>query len=308
MLIILYHTADRNLQVQFVQHFQGNIDLPPAAVHHDQVRETCKTAEFLIQIFLSPGFLLIQAVHKTPSQDFFHTGIVIWSLHRFDTEFSVIAAFWLTLLIDDHGTYRLESADIGNIIGLYPLQSRQGQFAGNLFHSTDGSALLTLDTLLVLAEYKLCVPLGQLHQLFLGSFLRNPYVHFPSLSLFQPLSDHFAVLNLLLDHDFFWNKGCSRIELFQEAGNDLGPLVLLGNFQVEMIPSYELAAADKEYLRHCVLSILGNRHNVLVLPMLVCDLLPLPDPLYTLYQIPVLGCILKIHLLGGCQHLFFQFF
>ena len=133
-------------------------------------------------------------------------------------------------------------------------------------------------------------------------------MHFSSRPLFQPLGYDLPVFNFLLDHDFFWDKRSPRIKLFQKTGHDLGTRVLFGNLQIEMVSSYEFAAPDKEYLCHSVLPILGNCHNILVLPVLVRNLLPFTDPFYALDQVSVLGCILEIHFLGCSKHFFFQLF
>ena len=58
VLIILYHTADRYLQIQLAQYLQRNVDLSPAAVHHDQIRKTCETSELLMNSSTEASLIL----------------------------------------------------------------------------------------------------------------------------------------------------------------------------------------------------------------------------------------------------------
>ena len=47
VLVVLYHTADRNRKIHFFKHLKRNVDLAASAVHHDQVRQPLETAVLL---------------------------------------------------------------------------------------------------------------------------------------------------------------------------------------------------------------------------------------------------------------------
>ena len=47
VLVVLYHTADRNRKIHFFKHLKRNVNLAASAVHHDQVRQPLETAVLL---------------------------------------------------------------------------------------------------------------------------------------------------------------------------------------------------------------------------------------------------------------------
>ena len=83
MMIILYHTAHRNRQFQFIQHFQCNIDLPLSTIHQDQIRKLCKAAILRGQIFLPVLHPFLHSMRKPAGQHFPHGSIIVRSRHRF---------------------------------------------------------------------------------------------------------------------------------------------------------------------------------------------------------------------------------
>ena len=176
--VIFYHTADRDVKIQLFQNAKCDIDLT-AAVHHDQIRQFSET----VILF----FLRVTLVCKTSCQDFFHACVVVWPLHGFDTEFAVIASFWFAAFKDCHGSDRLETADIGNIIGFHSYQIWQIQPAGNFFHRPDCASFFSFDTIFVLSQDNLCILRGKLNQFFPGTFFRYFDVHLLPFSLSEPL-------------------------------------------------------------------------------------------------------------------------
>ena len=122
MVVILYHAADRNFQIQPVQDPQGHIHLAPAAVHHDEIRKGAEFSKFFFQSLLFNLLLLVKSMGKTPRQHFLHAGVIVRPLDRLDLKLPVITPFGLASLIDYHGTDGLETADVGNIVGLHPGQ------------------------------------------------------------------------------------------------------------------------------------------------------------------------------------------
>lgn len=65
VVVILYHTANRNIQMQFVKNLQGNVDLSLTTIHHKDVRIDFKTF-----------------IGKSSCQNLAHTGVVIRSVDR----------------------------------------------------------------------------------------------------------------------------------------------------------------------------------------------------------------------------------
>ena len=120
MIIILYHAADRNFQAQFPQNLQSNVYLSTTAIHHQEIRKTGKAAKGRIHSFFLQSPCLLQAMTEPPGQYLPHGSIIIWSFHCLDLEFTVITAFWLSIFVHDHGTNRLHTAGIRNIVSLYP--------------------------------------------------------------------------------------------------------------------------------------------------------------------------------------------
>ncbi len=105
VIIVLHHAADRDIDPQRIQHLKGDVYLPSSAVHHDQVRKTAEASHFITHTLLVEFSSLLQAVGKPPRQHLFHTGIIIRPLNCLYLKFTVITALWLSLLINDHGTY-----------------------------------------------------------------------------------------------------------------------------------------------------------------------------------------------------------
>ena len=139
MVVILYHTTYRNIQMQFIQHFQCYINLSPSTIHKDQIRKNGKAVVFTL------GFM-----GKAPCKHLFHAGIIIWSLHPFDLEFAVIAALRLALFVNYHGANGLKSTDIGNIVSFHPHHIFQAQPFLHFVNSTDRTAFFSFNPLSVL--------------------------------------------------------------------------------------------------------------------------------------------------------------
>ena len=59
----------------------------------------------------------------------------------------------MALFVDDHGSYRLKTVDVGNIKCLHAGKSLHPQKMLDLFHRADGSSLLAFDLLAILGKY-----------------------------------------------------------------------------------------------------------------------------------------------------------
>ena len=120
VIVILDHTADRNVDSQFFQYGQRDIHLSAATVHEDQIRELGKAAVLLIHLLFFQFFALFHTVAEPSRQYFPHAGIVIRTGDAFDLELTVIAAFRFSFFVDHHRSYIFKTVDIGNIIGFHP--------------------------------------------------------------------------------------------------------------------------------------------------------------------------------------------
>ena len=99
--VVLDHAADRDIQIQLLQDPEGDVDLPAAAVHHDQIRQL---HEMVV--------LLLQRMGQSSCQHLPHGGVIIGSGHSPDPEFPVIALLRASVLKNNHGTYRFHAACI----------------------------------------------------------------------------------------------------------------------------------------------------------------------------------------------------
>ena len=104
MVVIFYHTADGNLNLKALKHLQGNVNLSPAAIHHDQIRKSCKASECRIGSFRLQLLRLRKSMGETAGQHFPHGCIIIRALNSFYAELPVIIPLWPAVLINNHGT------------------------------------------------------------------------------------------------------------------------------------------------------------------------------------------------------------
>ena len=131
---------------------------------------------------------------KPPQQHLAHRSVVVRSLNRPDTKFAVIIAFRTSIFVDNHRTDRLKTADIGNIVGFYPLDSRKPDPRSNLIHRPDRPELLALDLLLILGEHHLRILLRQLDQPLFLAHLWHDKAHLLSPARRQEAGDNLRVL------------------------------------------------------------------------------------------------------------------
>ncbi len=173
MVIILHHTADRDIQMQFIKYLQRNIHLTLTTIHHQQIREFRKAAKLCILVLFFQFLLLLHAMQETPCQYFAHTCIIIGSGHGFNLKLTIITAFGLSLFKHNHGTDIRKAADVGNIIGLHTGNIRKRQKCRNLLYCTDRTPFFSPNPLLVLAQNQLRISRRKFHELFLRSNLWN---------------------------------------------------------------------------------------------------------------------------------------
>ena len=292
VIVIFDHTAYRNRKPEFRQYLFCHMHLSLSTIHQDQVRELTETTEFLF-FFV---FLFLNSSPEPPCQHFFHAGVIVRSLYRFDLKLAIIVSFRFSFFINHHGTYRLKSADVGDIIGLYPLQTVQFQKIADFFHSSDCSSLFPFQFLLILGQYHSCIPCCQFHQFLFRSLFRHPDMHFLSPFFTEPLLQHFNLINISLQHQLFRDKRCPCIELFHKIQKDLRWCGICCDPQIEMISSDHFTFPDKKHLCHCIFFIHRHRDHILILSLTSGNLLTLTDLLYTLHQITIFPGLLKTQL------------
>ena len=286
--------------MQAFQNLQRHVDLALSAVHQDQIRKSGKSAQL-------PAFLpLPKPVGKPPCEHLPHASIVVRAFDAFDLELPVIIALRFSPFVNHHGTHGLESVGIGNIKGLHPADPFESQQPSDLLHRPNCAPFLPLEPFLVLAQNKLRVTHRQLHQLFLGSFFRNPERDLRAPPAGKPLLNQLPVLWLLRQHQLSRNKGSPSVILLDEAVQDAADGFLFGNPQIKMVPADEPASPDKEDLYDRILFLRGRRQDIPVLPAGVRDLLLLGHLFHTVHQFPVFNGLFKFQRFRSRVHLPFQ--
>ena len=154
---------------------------------------------------------------KSSGQNLLHTCIIVRTLNPFDLEFAVIAAFRAAFFINDHGTYRLKAADIGDIVGFHADYTFKSQPVFYLMNCADGTSFFSPDLLSVFGKNHAGIFQGKFYQFLLGTFLRDTNMHFLLSSGSKPFFDNIRILDLTLEHDLRRDKRCSCIKLLQEA-------------------------------------------------------------------------------------------
>ena len=155
---------------------------------------------------------------KSSGKYFFHACIIVRSLNPLYFKFAVITALWLSFLIDNHGTYRFKTTDIGNIISLHTPDSRQSKPLFHFMNCSDGSSFFTFDTLSVFIQNHLCILFCQLYQLLFRTFLRYPDIDSLLSSICKPFLYDLGIFDFFLQHDLTWDKRSSGIKLLHKAG------------------------------------------------------------------------------------------
>ena len=173
MVIILHHTADRDIEMQLIKYLQCNIHLTLTTIHHQQIRKFRKAAKLCILILFFQLLLLLHAMQEAPCQHLAHTCIIIRPRHGFNLKLTIITAFGLSFFEHNHGTDIRKTADVGNIVSLHTGYIRKGQERCNLLHCSNRTPFFPTDPLLVLAQNQLRIFRCKLHELFLGANLWN---------------------------------------------------------------------------------------------------------------------------------------
>ena len=235
-----------------------------------------------------------------------HASVVIRTFNSFDLEFPVVIPLGLSSLINNHGSDRLKSIRIRDIICLHAADIRNPDQFFNLPDCSDGPSLFSFQTFSVFTENQGCIVGSQFHQLFLRAFFRHADIDFSSSFYTQPFFQKRGIFNLFLQHQFARNKRRPRIILLDKTIQDLTAGLSLGNPKIEVIPSDQAASPDKKYLNDRILLLYCCCKNISVLSAAVCDFLLLSNLFYASEQFSILYGFLKFQFFRSLLHLLFQ--
>ena len=214
-------------------------------------------------------------------QHLFHGRVIVGSLDGLYFKFPVIVPLRTSVLEDYHGTNGLETADIGDIVGLHPADFFQSQPVSHLVHGADGPEFFSLDLILILVKHKLRVLLRKLHQSLFLAFFRDQEFYRLTAAFREPLCDEIHLRKFFLHPYLSRDKWSSRVELFYKASDDLVIVVCRGRGDTEMFPADHLSIPDKEYLHHSVRVVPRHGDHIPVFHAMARDLLLLGDLLHT---------------------------
>src|SRR5699024_9948083 len=118
-----------------------------------------------------------QTVCKAPCKDFSHASVIVGSFDSLDLKLAVIISLWSSPLIDYHGSHRLKTVCVGDIICLHPGDPVQVKKSCDLFHCSDRPSLFPLQPFFVLCKDQSGILRCQFHQFFFCPFFRDTKSH-----------------------------------------------------------------------------------------------------------------------------------
>ena len=210
MMIIFYHTTDRDPYSKFIKNTQCYIYLASSTIHQKQIRHSGKAVKFSVAFMCKP-----------PCQNLFHTCIIVRTLHRFNAKLTVIAALWLSFLINNHGTYGFKSTDIRDIKSFHSIKIFKAKPIFHFMNRSDRSAFFPSNTLTVLLQNHSRILPCKFNKLFLGSFFGHNNTNFLFSSGCQPFLNNIRIFYLCLQCNLSRNKRCTGIKLLYKTGQYL---------------------------------------------------------------------------------------
>ena len=173
------------------------MNLSFTTIHHDQIRVSRKAAFLAGKPFVRQLLLLVQSMLKASGQHLPHAGIIVGSMHGLNTELAVIAPSRRSILENNHGSDRLKTADIGNIIGFHTVNIGETDPRTDLLHCSRRTLLRTADLLCILLQNHHRVLMRQLDKPFLLSLFGNNDTNLITAPLAEPACNHFLILYLI---------------------------------------------------------------------------------------------------------------
>ena len=160
-------------------------------------------------------------MRKASGQYFLHTGIIIRTLHRFNTEFTIVTFFRLAFLINNHRSYRLKTADVRDIKCLHTIKIFHTEPVLYFMHGADRTAFFSPYSFTVFLKYHAGIFPCKLYKLFFCAFFRYYDVNLLLSSGSQPFFDYLCIFDFRLQCDFSRDKRSTCIKLFYKTGQYL---------------------------------------------------------------------------------------
>ena len=230
------------MQAQLGEHFCRGADLALAAIDDHEV------GHLPAQLLLAPLFPSSRPSEAAP-QDLLVRGEVVRTRDGLDPEPSVLPRPRLALLEHDHAADRLGTLDVADVVALDAHRhGRQVQGRRQLLQRRQRLALVGQPASLLASQRLGRVPLGQFHQVTLLAAPGRPQMDGTSPPATEERLQHRAFGQGTGQQHFPWDGRRARIELFEEAGQDLVVGGVVGRLQQEYVPSDQLAAPNVEQL------------------------------------------------------------
>ena len=245
--VVLDHAIDWEGKPQLVEYAAGYGGVDAAAVDEQQVWCGVEAA------------VLIFVMGKAPVEHLVHCGIVVLVLHALELEALVFAFFRLAVLEDHHGGHDVGPGDVGDVVGLHPVQAGQAQ---HLAQQAEGAAQALLpgrDALRLLPG----IPLGNLHEADVVAPLGCADVDALAQLLLDQRLEQRRILHGRGQQDLLWHHLPLQVILLDQGGdglllvrggNDL--VVLVQQIAVHIVEHREagtdlaLVVADDVGIRH----------------------------------------------------------
>ena len=102
MVIVLYHSTNRNMKIKAVQNFKSYVYLTFSTIHHKNIREVTETSKFVVFFFHIKLFTFFYSVTESSCKNFSHAGIIVRTLNRLNSKLSIIITLRFSVLINYH--------------------------------------------------------------------------------------------------------------------------------------------------------------------------------------------------------------
>ena len=298
LLALLGEPRQRQVvEAQLVEDLLGRGDLALAAVDDHEVGH--RPAELL-------GFALLPVpCPPEPSpQDLLVRGEVVRSDDRPDLEPAVLARPRLALLEHDHAADRIGALDVRDVVALDP-ERRPGQLQRRrqLLERRQRLALVGQPAGLLAGERLRRVAGGEGHQLPPLAALRDQQVDRPAAPARQERLEVGPLRQPERHEDLPRDGGRARVELLEEAREDLLVGRVVGRVEEEHVAADRLAVADREQLDRRLVVLPGEADEVELRPAEGRHLLALHRPLDGPDLVPQDRRLLVVGPLGRRPHL-----
>ena len=265
MIIILHKPHDRNLDIQFPEHFKGDVHLSFSPIHDDEIREDREFSTGVIQLSFLDFSDFTEPSLESPGENLSHGVIIIGSCHGSDLESPVVASFESVLFVDHHGPHGIHALNVGNIKGLDSFRQIV-QFEGRcqLTECQAAGFILTEDLLLELIDGGFGIAFCQSQHVEFVSPLRGVKRNALSPSHGEPVHKD-LVIHFRSAVDGLRYKGGTAVVAFDEIRQNLLLFFLGEAFEYVVFSSCEFSVSNIEDLNRHILLILMDADVVLII-------------------------------------------